>query len=123
MFKAGVNFTIPTDGSIKIIDGGPFFTDFNGNVSSSLYVINLPEGITKIIDAAYSSSIMTVRVPHSLQFMEPGAFRGGGLKNIIYAGTTQEWIAITASQVWYSNLQVGCTDGTLHFDTDHWVRE
>ena len=131
LFKAGVNFTIPTDGSVKIIDGGPFFTDFNGNVASSLYELRLPEGILRVLEAGYSSSIQTVYLPHSLQYIEPVFLGGGGLKNIIYSGTISEWNAICEkvpeerrnNWKYHSGLQLGCTDGVFYYDTDHWVQQ
>ena len=124
LLKAGTSFTIPTDGSVRIIDGCPFFTDFNGNYPSSLYTITFPEGVEQIIDAAYSSSITTIYLPHSLKYFAPGSFRGGGLKNIIYSGTKEEWIAATDSSKQYSSaLHVGCTDGTLHYENGHWTEE
>ena len=130
LLKAATSFTIPTDGSVKIIDGMPFFTDFNGNISSSLYEIRLPEGVKRVVDAAYSSSIQTVYLPHSLEYIYPDAFRGGSPKNIIYSGTIEEWIAITDrvegeyKYYWsgHAGLEVGCTDGVLYYDTDHWVK-
>ena len=128
LFKVGTSFTIPTDGSVKIIDQAPFFTDFNGVGMLTLYTVTLPEGVKRVVDGAYSSCIQTVYLPHSLEYIFPHAFRGGWGGNYIYAGTTEEWIALTDNNEvsrWgeFSHLEVGCTDGVLYYNSDHWEKK
>ena len=132
ILKAGVNFTIPTDGSIKVIDGLAFFTDFNGSPSgSTLYELRIPEGVVKIGNAAYSSVIQTIYLPHSLKDIGPNSFWGGCPKSYVYAGTMAEWITLTANPETPENdrwrerptLLIYCSDGTLRYDTDHWAQQ
>ena len=105
----------------------PFFTDFNGNWPATLYSIDFPEGVRRIEDAAYSSCIMNVSVPESLEFFDSQAFRGGCLRNIVYGGTKEKWIQITQEngEYWkyFPGLQVGCQDGTLLYSEDHWTEQ
>ena len=127
LVKAGETFTIPDDGSVEIIAWMPFFTDFNGNWPATLYSIDFPEGVRRIEDAAYSSCIMNVSVPESLEFFDSQAFRGGCLRNIVYGGTKEKWIQITQEngEYWkyFPGLQVGCQDGTLLYSEDHWTEQ
>ncbi len=123
LLKVCESFTIPTDGSIKIIDGLPFFTNYAGaSYIVPLYEVRIPEGVKKINLAAYSSTIQTVYLPHSLEFIIADSFSGGCPQSYVYAGTMAEWLDVTIQDIGKWKKPVYCTDGTLRYENGQWVK-
>ncbi|MBQ9276412.1 MAG: leucine-rich repeat protein [Clostridia bacterium] len=130
------NSIIPTDGSVTNI--GMFA--FAGCVR--LTSITIPDGVTSIGDGAFAgcTGLTSVIIPDSVTCIENGifdycigltsiaipsgvtsigsaAFRGcSGLTSITFAGTMEQWQAITKEETWNDNTgdyTIHCTDGDI----------
>ena len=77
----------------------------------------VPDGITTIGDQAfYYSGLRTVTIPKTVTKIENGAFIGTGLTDVYYAGTEEEWNAISIGS---SNAPLN--NAVMHFATSSYI--
>ena len=74
---------------------------------SALTTVTIPDGITAIGDSAftYCSSLTTVTIPASVTKIGSSAFWSTKLKTVSYAGSPEQWKAITKESTSFGNLK------------------
>lgn len=96
-FDSGVSRT--PDGCILYTDGDTVtLLGYTGTASE----LTLPDGITVIGSNAFSGrwELNQILIPVSVVKIEKKAFAGCGLRNISYAGTYEQWVAIEKDPDW-----------------------
>lgn len=78
----------------------------NGNNQS----IDIPDGVTVIGNSAftYQTDLQSVYIPQSVKKIEDGAFKNSIVSTIIYGGSLEEWVKISANIPELSNVPVDC---------------
>lgn len=74
---------------------------------SALTAVTIPDGITAIGDSAftYCSSLTSVTIPASVTKIGSSAFWSTKLKTVSYAGSPEQWKAITKESTSFGNLR------------------
>lgn len=96
--------------------------DDNYDYGSGVKIIEIGEGVRTLNhnSLAYTSSLQTVKLPHTLERIEKNAFsRNSGsdrkVLRIEFNGTMAEWAAVSKDGDWHNGLQTGsrvvCSDG------------
>ena len=104
---------------VAMIGVGSFYNN------DSLISLSIPEGYIHICEGALlqCSNLNTLRLPSTLKIIESYVFFNTPIKNVIYAGTAEQFKEIEVADVFFdnynlSNVDVQCTDKL--FDTLEW---
>ena len=96
------------DSQLELIDDNAF------NYCTSLYDIQIPDGVVKIGYRAfyYCASLERINIPESVTYIGESAFNSCYyLDNIYYAGTERQWFSIVKENGWDSGVGANTSDG------------
>lgn len=119
-----LKFTVSESNQYLKIIGGVLYTCYEGKpslleaaASTDIASVLVADGVTGIERYAFENckNLTGVTLPSSIQNIADVAFNCPNLKEIIFLGTVEQWIAIGKSEMWSWpwTIPVICTDGTV----------
>lgn len=107
-----------TEGSITVPEGTERIQEYTFSSCRQLTRIVLPDTVVYIMPSAFAdcTALESIELPSSLQVIETQAFSGcDSLKDVYYAGTREEWQALTG------DIDIGIDEQKtmIHF-AGHW---